>query len=83
MVTSGLSITLMSPSTTSLRLWGGMLVAIPTAIPDEPFTSRFGTLVGSTTGSWSDSSKFGVKSTVSFSMSANSSCAILARRVSV
>jgi len=60
-----------------------MLVAIPTAIPEEPLTSRFGTLVGSTTGSWSDSSKFGVKSTVSLSMSASSSWAILARRVSV
>jgi hypothetical protein len=71
--TSGSSITRTSPSTTSPRLWGGMLVAMPTAIPEEPLTSRFGTLVGSTTGSWSDSSKFGVKSTVSLSMSASSS----------
>ena len=33
-----------------------MLVAMPTAMPDEPFTSRFGTRVGSTDGSDSDSS---------------------------
>ena len=83
MVTSGFSITLMSPSTTSRRLWGGTLVAMPTAMPEEPLTSRFGTLVGRTIGSWSDSSKFGEKSTVSLSMSASSSWAILARRVSV
>ena len=50
-----------SPSTTSPRLWGGMLVAMPTAMPEEPLMSRFGTLVGRTIGSWSDSSKFGVK----------------------
>lgn len=40
----------------SVRLCGGMLVAMPTAMPEEPFTSRFGTLVGSTDGSVSDSS---------------------------
>ena len=45
--------------------------------------SRFGTLVGRTIGSWSDSSKFGVKSTVSLSMSARSSWAILESRASV
>ena len=60
-----------------------MLVAMPTAMPEEPLTSRFGTLVGRTSGSCSDSSKLGVKSTVSFSMSASSSWAILARRISV
>ena len=38
-------------SMVSPRLWGGMLVAIPTAIPVEPLTSRLGTRVGSTTGS--------------------------------
>ncbi len=40
-----------SPSTTSPRLWGGMLVAMPTAIPAAPFTSRLGSTVGSTVGS--------------------------------
>ena len=33
-----------------VRLCGGMLVAMPTAMPDEPFTSRFGTTAGSTSG---------------------------------
>ena len=82
-VASGLSISMMSPSTTSVRLCGGMLVAMPTAMPDEPLTRRFGTRVGSTVGSRSDSSKFGMKSTVSLSMSARSSWAILASRASV
>mgnify|MGYP000105088237 CR=1 FL=1 len=52
-------------SITSLKLWGGIFVAIPTAIPEVPFTKRFGNLDGSTTGSFSVSSKFGAKSTVS------------------
>ena len=50
---------------TSRRLCGGIFVAIPTAIPDVPFTRRFGNLDGSTVGSFSVSSKFGIKSTVS------------------
>ena len=33
-----------------------MFVAIPTAIPDEPLTSRFGNRAGSTSGSAEDSS---------------------------
>ena len=40
-----------SASTISPRLWGGMFVAIPTAMPEEPLTTRFGSPVGSTTGS--------------------------------
>ncbi|CAB4941915.1 unannotated protein [freshwater metagenome] len=36
----------------SRRLCGGMLVAIPTAIPAEPLTNKFGKRLGSTTGSW-------------------------------
>ena len=83
METSGSSISSTRPSTISDRLWGGMLVAIPTAMPEEPLTSRFGTFVGRTVGSCSDSSKFGEWSTVSFSMSARSSWAIFASRVSV
>ena len=53
-----------------LLLAGGMLVAIPTAIPSAPFTKRFGTLTGSTAGSFSVSSKFGTKSTTFLSKSA-------------
>ncbi len=38
---------------TSRRLCGGMFVAMPTAMPEEPFTSRFGKAAGSATGSCS------------------------------
>ena len=44
------------PSITSPRLWGGMLVAIPTAIPPAPLTSKFGYWAGRTDGSNSVSS---------------------------
>ncbi len=60
-----------------------MLVAIPTAIPDEPFTSRFGNRLGRITGSWARPSKFGLKSTVSSSMSRTISMANCASRASV
>ena len=40
-----------SASTTSPRLCGGTLVAIPTAMPEEPLMSRLGMRAGSTTGS--------------------------------
>ena len=40
-----------TPSATSRRLCGGMLVAMPTAMPDEPLTSRFGNRDGRTVGS--------------------------------
>ena len=46
----------MQASMTSPRLCGGMLVAMPTAMPPEPFTSRLGNLAGSTTGSLSEAS---------------------------
>ena len=68
---------------TSRRLCGGTFVAMPTAIPLVPFTSRFGNRAGSTFGSRSRSSKFAMKSTVSFSMSASRSIAIGASRASV
>ena len=55
-VVSGRSISATSPSTTSVRLCGGMLVAMPTAMPAEPLTRRFGIRVGRTTGSVSLSS---------------------------
>ena len=41
----------MTPSMTSRRLCGGTLVAMPTAMPDEPFTSRLGIGAGRTVGS--------------------------------
>ena len=40
----------------SPKLWGGILVAIPTAIPPAPFTKRFGYWDGKTEGSISVSS---------------------------
>ena len=52
----GLSITARLALITSVRLCGGMFVAIPTAIPDEPLISKFGNLVGITDGSDSDPS---------------------------
>ena len=70
-VARGLAMRWMAASITSPMLWGGMLVAIPTAMPDEPFTSRFGKRAGRTFGSSAVSSKFGPKSTVSLSMSAS------------
>ena len=36
----------------SLRLCGGIFVAIPTAIPAEPLTNKFGNLLGKTVGSF-------------------------------
>ena len=68
---------------TSRRLCGGILVAIPTAIPVVPFTKRFGYRLGSTAGSFSVSSKLGTKSTVSLLISAKSSIEILLKRASV
>lgn len=44
------------PSTTSLRLCGGMFVHMPTAMPEEPLTSRLGRRLGSTSGSLSEPS---------------------------
>ena len=41
-MSSGLSIIAMVAVMTSFRLCGGMFVAMPTAMPDEPLTSRFG-----------------------------------------
>ncbi len=48
---SGLFSSHLAASVTSRRLWGGMLVAMPTAIPALPLTSRFGNLLGRTVGS--------------------------------
>ena len=48
---SRLSSSAMRAFITSFRLCGGMLVAMPTAIPATPFTSRFGYSRGKTIGS--------------------------------
>ena len=50
-VASGLSSTQMAALMTSRMLWGGMLVAMPTAMPLEPFTSRLGNREGRVLGS--------------------------------
>ena len=50
-VASGLSMSIHVASMASPRLWGGMLVAMPTAMPDEPFTSKLGKRAGKTVGS--------------------------------
>ena len=71
------------PSIISTRLWGGILVAIPTAIPSEPLTRSVGTVVGKTAGSFRVSSKFGSHSTVSFSRSFSISPESLVMRDSV
>ena len=46
----GLFIRLIEALITSVKLCGGIFVAIPTAIPEEPFIKRFGIFVGSTSG---------------------------------
>ena len=51
-VRSGLSMSAIAASITSPRLWVGMLVAMPTAMPLAPLTRRFGKRAGSTAGSW-------------------------------
>src|SRR6185437_14678557 len=66
---SGSSISVTVASIISFKLCGGMFVAMPTAMPLEPLTSKQGILVGRTVGSPVLSSKFGTKLTVSFSMS--------------
>ena len=66
---SGLSTNATHASITSPRLCVGMLVAIPTAMPVAPLSSRLGSLVGITVGSCRVSSKLLVISTVSLSRS--------------
>ena len=46
-----MSISATQASITSPRLCGGMLVAMPTAMPPAPLTSRFGNFAGRTVGS--------------------------------
>ena len=80
---SVLSMRCTRPSTTSPRLCGGMLVAIPTAMPEVPFTSRLGKRDGITVGSLRLPSKLSTNSTVSLSMSASISSATRLMRHSV
>ena len=65
------------PFTASVRLCGGIFVAIPTAIPVVPFKSKLGNLEGKTDGSFKVSSKFKFQSIVSLSISNNISSAVL------
>jgi len=60
----------------SRRLCGRMSVAMPTAMPVEPFSSTCGTRAGSQAGSLSVPSKFAVQSTVPCASSSSSSSAI-------
>ena len=53
---AGFSISARQALITSVRLCGAILVAIPTAMPDEPFTSKLGMRVGITDGSLSEPS---------------------------
>ena len=50
-VIAGLAMKARQPSITSPRLCGGMLVAMPTAMPPAPLTSRLGKPAGRTVGS--------------------------------
>ena len=80
---TSLSMIFTTAAITSRKLCGGIFVAIPTAIPVVPFTNRFGKRAGNTTGSFSVSSKFGLKLTVSLLMSASISIEILLSLASV
>ena len=51
-VIAGSSMKAIVASITSRRLCGGMFVAMPTAMPTEPLTSRFGKRAGRIDGSW-------------------------------
>ena len=60
-----------------------MFVAIPTAIPDEPFAKRFGKRVGITRGSTVSPLYVEIKSTASSLMPSTISMAAGERRASV
>ncbi len=63
-VADGFSSRWMQAAATSRRLWGGISVDMPTAMPDAPFRRRFGRRAGRRTGSLSVPSKFGCQSVV-------------------
>ena len=68
---SQLSMTKATALATSVRLWGGTLVAIPTAMPLVPLTRKLSSMPAAAVGSSRLSSKLGPQSTVSMSMSAS------------
>ena len=70
-------------SITSVKLWGAIFVAIPTAIPIVPLQRWLGNFVGSIIGSFKDPSKLSLQSIVSWSKSANISSAIFVNLASV
>ena len=74
----GLSTKEIVASQTSFKLWGGIFVAIPTAIPEEPLISKFGNFPGNTEGSFREPSKLFTKSTVFLSISEINSSDIFA-----
>ena len=80
---SGFSMRAIRALTISVRFCGGIFVAMPTAIPSDPFTSKAGNVVGRTVGSFIDSSKFSCQSTVFFSRSIIVSLPSLVMRASV
>ena len=82
-VASGSSSRRIQAAVTSRTLWGGMSVAIPTAMPVVPFSSTWGRRAGSTEGSSMVPSKLGVQSTVPCPSSPSSTSAKGARRDSV
>ena len=82
-VASGSSSSFTQALATSRRLCGGMSVAMPTAMPVAPLRSTFGRRAGSSAGSSSVPSKFGVHSTVPCPSSASSVSAYGRRRDSV
>mmetsp|Transcript_4357 Transcript_4357/g.17381 ORF Transcript_4357/g.17381 Transcript_4357/m.17381 type:complete len:836 (+) Transcript_4357:149-2656(+) len=67
---SGFCAKTFSAAATSRMLCGGMLVAIPTAMPVLPLISKFGSRAGNTEGSFCDPSNVSTKSTASKAMSA-------------
>ncbi len=83
MVASGLSINRLIASINSVKLWGGITVDMPTAIPMVPLSNKLGNLAGRTAGSFKESSKFGFQFTVSFSKSNRISSAMPVNLASV
>ena len=67
----GLSINALAASKISHGLNGGILVAYPAAIPTAPLINKFGIMDGKIVGSFSESSKLYVKSTVSLLIFSN------------
>src|SRR4030067_240996 len=65
----------MQASVTSARLCGGMLVAMPTAMPPAPLTRRLGNFAGSTTGSRPPPARVGWETTRVFARASRAASA--------